>query len=86
MNTTDNKQQAGASFVSIIPKEESEYDRMIREKQEAQMDSCCEGYSPYDQYGYKPRPKSPSQDYPANPESAAELPELPHTDKKTNKR
>jgi hypothetical protein len=70
---------ATPGFTIITPKEESEYDKMIREKQEARLDGCCDGYSPYDQYGYKPRHNSPPQDLP-NPDSA------PQTDKKTNKR
>ena len=75
----DKPPMATPGFKIITPKEETEYDRKIREEQERQMMDCCDGYSPYDQYGYKPRPKNPSQDAPhrdaphrgapANPES-----------------
>ena len=78
MKTADDKEQAVASFVTITPKEESNYDRMIRERQEALLNGCCEGYSPYDLYGYKPRPR--------NPESVPEPQDTPETEKKTSKR
>ena len=91
---------ATLGFTTVTPKEESDYDRMIQEKQAAQMEGCCDGYSPYDQYGYKPRPKTPSQDAPhrdspPNPEStpahsesppATEPQSVPQADKKNNKR
>ena len=85
MKTVDDRQQI-AGFVTIIPKEESDYDRMIRKKQEAQLDGCCEGYSPYDHYGYKPRPNTTSQDSPDNSESAHGQQDAPQTEKKANKR
>ena len=58
MTTTTN-------FTTITPKEESAYDRMIREKQEAQLEGCCEGgWLP--RSDYKPRPASaPTENPPA---------------------
>ena len=96
----DKPPMATPGFKIITPKEETEYDRKIREEQERQMMDCCDGYSPYDQYGYKPRPKNPSQDAPhrdtpAKPESppansesllTSEPHNVPQTEKKNNKR
>lgn len=55
----------------ITPKEESEYDRMIRERMEAQMDGCCEGGGYKPRYDYKPRPTA--------------LQDVPETEKKNSK-
>ena len=50
------------SIRTITPKAESDYDRMLREKQESQMEDCCGGYQP--RYDYKPRPASKPSDTP----------------------
>ena len=67
------------SFTSVTP--ETEYDRKILEAQEKQMMDCCDGYSPYDQYGYKPRPTNPSQDA---PHRDAPHQDAPHRDAPAN--
>ena len=84
----------------ITAKTETEYDKKIQEALEKQMTDCCDGYSPYDQYGYKPRPKLPAQETPVNSESTptpsaepqhtshrdASQQDEPQTDKKNSKR
>jgi len=51
-----------SSIRTVTPKAESEYDKMIREKQEFQMDDCCGGYQ--SRYDYKPRSVSKPADTP----------------------
>ena len=87
MKTSDNKQQQAAGFVTIVPKEESPYDKMIREKQEAQLEGCCDG-GWQSRHDYKPRATTPAS-APAEPPTLIDIPALPdiaETEKKNNKR
>ena len=85
---------ATPGFKALIPKAETEYDKKVQEEWERRMTDCCDGYSPYDYYGYKPRPQNPTQDSPATPESTpapeplpdSEPQHVPETDKKNSKR
>jgi hypothetical protein len=60
--TSDKPSTAPSGIKKITPKEESDYDRMIREKQESQMDGCCGGMGYRPHYDYKPRPVSKTAD------------------------
>ena len=65
---------APPGFTVMTPKTETEYDKKIQAEQEKQMADCCgNGYSRYDYYGYKPRPK----------DSVSEPQDAPQSDKKT---
>jgi hypothetical protein len=63
----------------------TEYDKKILAEQEKQMMDCCDGYSPYDRYGYKPRPKNPSEDSPTDSEPTLEPQNVSQTEKKNKK-
>ena len=81
---------ATPGFKTFTPKSEpdgqaeTEYDKKIQEELERRVTDCCDGYSPhdYDRYGYKPRPKKPSQDSPA----ASDSKNTPTPEKKSNRR
>ena len=79
---------ATPGFKALIPKAETEYDKKVQEEWERRMTDCCDGYSPYDYYGYKPRPQNPTQDSPTTPEPPpdSEPQHVPETDKKNGKR
>jgi hypothetical protein len=75
---------ASPGFTVITPKEETEYDKMIREKQEAQLEGCCEG-GWQSRYDYAPRPTTPVADTAPEPQDAQHR-DAPQTDKKSSKR
>jgi len=83
---TDKKATATPTATSgskIIPKEESEYDKMIREKQEALMEGCCDGTGYRPKYDYSARRQTAD----GSQQQKTEVQEhVPETDKKNSKR
>ena len=77
---------AAPGFFSPTPKEESAYDKKIREAQEKAMDDCCEGMS-YRPSGYAPRSKPAAESNTVDsPVDTSAVNNEPVTDQKNRKR